>query len=290
MWRKFKPRISFWKAALWRPGRGRRFMSSLVWVLGLIGILRSEFLPAAQQDSSRILIFIPRLAWYWWVLGILTFTLFSVMEGAYRIYTKKVGELNKEKEQLTTDLNKSNVRVTDLTTTLQKRNEDFDTLQIQWKFRGDDIEKLEENVRVLQSELDSLKAYKLKFEVDATRSQVSVDSHPYEEFNITLQLYIRFENSDIHPCTVRSVNVLLMKRNEDDAASAIPLTEQRLYTILVENDKAIERRWENRNLSINGRELTLYHVIDGYISVSGDYREILDSNCFLRVTMDAMNQ
>lgn len=154
----------------------------------------------------------------------------------------------------------------------------------------DEVSTLDAEVSRLQSEIVKLTEHKLTFEIDTPRSQISVDGHPYEEFNITLNFYIRFENSDIHPLIVRSVNVLLMKRNEDETESAIPLTEQILYTTLMENDEAIQHRWENRNLSINGRELTLYHTIDGYISVSGDFREILDSNCFLRVTMDAMNQ
>jgi hypothetical protein len=164
-------------------------------------------------------------------------------------------------------------------------------LNAQHQFEKEQLEKQHrEEIDLLKSQLDKLTAYKLTFEVDVPRSQIHVDGHPYEDFNVNLNLYIRFENSDIYPLIVRGVNVLLMKTNEDKTASAIPLTKQMLYTTLVENDRAVQRGWESRNLSVNGRELTLSHTIDGYLSVSGDYREILDSSCFLRITMDAMNQ
>jgi hypothetical protein len=81
-----------------------------------------------------------------------------------------------------------------------------------------------------------------------------------------------------------------VKRNEDKTESEIPRDELLIYSSVIENEQQVEHSWENINLSIKGRELTLYHRVEGHISVSGDYREILDKDCFLRVTMDAMNQ
>lgn len=154
----------------------------------------------------------------------------------------------------------------------------------------DRVKTLEAEVGVLQSELDKLKTHKLKFDVDAERSQIHVSGHPYDDFSVGFQLHIRFENSDIYPLTVRSVIVLLIKRNEDKTESEIPHIKRLIYTSIMENDQQVDHSWEDRNLSINARELTLYHRVEGYVEVAGDYREILDKDCFLRVTMDAMNQ
>jgi hypothetical protein len=152
------------------------------------------------------------------------------------------------------------------------------------------IKRLERANESLQSELDNLKTHKLTFDIDAPRSQIHIGGHPYDDFFVGFQLYIRFENSDIHPLTVRSVNILLVKRNEDKTESEIPRDELLIYSSVIENEQQVEHSWENINLSIKCRELTLYHRVEGHISVSGDYREILDKDCFLRVTMDAMNQ
>jgi len=154
----------------------------------------------------------------------------------------------------------------------------------------DRVTTLEAEISALQSELDKLKTYKLKFEIDAGRSQIYVEGNPYEDFSVGFHLYIRFENSDIHPLTVRSVIVSLMKRNEDESVSEIQPIDRLTHTTVIENDEQVDHSWENRNLSVGGRELTLYHTVEGHIKVLGDYREILDKDCFLRVTVDAMNQ
>ncbi|MGA9995449.1 MAG: hypothetical protein WBP93_08550, partial [Pyrinomonadaceae bacterium] len=105
--------------------------------------------------------------------------------------------------------------------------------------------------------------------------------------------YIAFENTDINPLTVKSVKVLLIKLNEDGTESEIPLISQDLYEAILGEAHPLskkELKWERRNLSIEGRTQTPFHRIEGHINADGDYRKILDSNCFLRVTMDAMNQ
>jgi hypothetical protein len=140
-----------------------------------------------------------------------------------------------------------------------------------------------------QSEIDKLTAHKLTFEIDAPRSKVTVNGD-IDEFNVVLHLYICFHNADIMRRTVRSVSVLLMKRNADKTESEIPLTEQKLYTVLVEHDQRVEHSWGNRNISVEAGELTLYHTIQGHMAVSDDYRKILNANCFLRVAVQATSQ
>lgn len=266
-------------------------MSSLIWVLGLIGILRSELLPVAQQDSSRILMLIPRLAWYWWVLGILTFTLLSVMEGAYRIYTKKVEELNKELDKLRR-IHPQEIEAAKA----QGKSENEEKVRFfedRWKYTLPQIKhQYETKIRELETEIAKLSTYKLKFEIDATRSKICVNGN-IDAFDVVLNLYICFINSDIHAVTARSVNVLLMKRNEDNTELEIPPIERELRDVAYAEGRPIgpvDLKWEHRNLSIAHRATTLYHTIQGNIAVSGDYREILDNKCFLRVTMQAMNQ
>lgn len=147
----------------------------------------------------------------------------------------------------------------------------------------------QQKVSVLQSEIDKLKADKLTFELDVPRSKVAVHGDP-DEFNLILHLHICFHNSDSTPRTVRSVNILLVKRNQDNTESEIPLRERKVYSKLVENDLPVDDLWDHRNIPVMPGEMTLYHAIQGHLAVSGDYRQILDENCFLRVTMQAMNQ
>jgi hypothetical protein len=63
-----------------------------------------------------------------------------------------------------------------------------------------------------------------------------------------------------------------------------------LYSIIIENNERAEHRWDNINLAIKAKDLTKYQTIQGHIVASGDYRKTLNENCFLRVTMEAMNQ
>jgi hypothetical protein len=130
---------------------------------------------------------------------------------------------------------------------------------------------------------------------------VNVVSYYDEQYSVVLRLYIRFENSDVHPLTVKKVKVLLIKSGEDGTESELPLIapdltpeiSQELYEALFDKENPLaksEYKWGDRNLSIEARHQTPFHVIEGRISGDGNYRKILDSNCFLRVTMDGMNQ
>lgn len=199
------------------------------------------------------------------------------------IYEQVQGELRQEK-QTTLELRKDNE-------TYYKQTIAVDEIT---RKQQDDIESLETQVRALQSELDNLKVYKLKFEIDApSRSHIIVTSFYYETFNVMMRLYIRFENSDIHPLTVKRVSVLLIKKGEDETESEIPLIDSNLYEATYVEEGRLskkEYKWDSRNLSVSGRDWTPYHTIEGHIDANGDCREMLDSNCFLRVTMEAMNQ
>src|ERR1043166_2158376 len=161
-------------------------------------------------------------------------------------------------------------------------------------------ERIEGERDALKGEMDSLKAqlnklntYKLTFEIDARRSHLNVISYHDKQYSVMLRLYICFENSDINPLTVRRLKVLLIRKNEDETESVIPLIAQELYEVLIAEKHPLSRseyKWDDRNLPIEGRQRTLFHTIEGHITAEGDYRRALDSSCFLRVTMEAMNQ
>lgn len=153
--------------------------------------------------------------------------------------------------------------------------------------------KYKAEIDSLKSELDEFKAHKLKFEIDAHRSNVTVTSYHNEQFSVKMHLHICFENSDVNPLTVKRVSVLLIKKNEDETEKEIPLTDKDLYEYVFDNVHALPKReakWEYRNLPVEGRHQTFFHSIEGQISADGDCRAILNKDCFLRVTMEAMNQ
>lgn len=156
------------------------------------------------------------------------------------------------------------------------------------------VEGLRAEIDFLKSQIDKITAYKLIFEIETqSRSYVNLTSYYDESFSVKPTFYIRFENSDIHPLIVKRVNVLIIRKDADGTESEIPIIDQELYEVVFEEEHSLSKReykWDNRNLSIEGRTTTLLHLIKGQLNVFGDYRKVLNTNCFLRVTMETMNQ
>ncbi len=161
-----------------------------------------------------------------------------------------------------------------------------------------EISKLNEEssgkISALQTKLDALTEHKLKFEIDAPRSKVDVSyAHGDEGYSLGLAIFIRFINADIHTLIVQSVNVSLIKLNEDNTESEIVKIGQGLSEMTYDEESTAGwklKSWDNIDLPISGREQTLYHPIRGYIDVAGESAEMFNSSCFLRVCMEAMNQ
>jgi hypothetical protein len=152
----------------------------------------------------------------------------------------------------------------------------------------------EEKQSALQSKIAELTTHKLKFEIDAPRSKVSVSyAHGDEGYSLSLQLYIRFINADIHILIVRSVNASLIKVNEDNTETEIVKIGQGLTEMTYDEHSTAGwnlKGWDNIDLAVSGREQTLYHPIRGYIDVVREARQMFVSSCYLRVSMAAMNQ
>lgn len=156
-------------------------------------------------------------------------------------------------------------------------------------------------VESLKSEIDSLNAtiaqltqHKLKFEIDASRAKVTVAyDNSDNAYSVSLHLFICFRNSDEHPLIVYSVSALLIKKNEDGTESEIPNIEHELNQVVYDethNSQWKLTSWSSMNLRISERGTTEYKALRGHIIVSGKYRELFNANCFLRVSMEAMNQ
>jgi hypothetical protein len=144
-----------------------------------------------------------------------------------------------------------------------------------------------------QTEIELRKTYKLAFEIDTTRSHVFVASYYDKQYSIMLRLYIRFENSDLeHTRRVKRVKVLLIKKNADETETEIPLTDSDLDDVVYTEDRPFGKDfdWNDRNLAVESGDWTPFHIIEGHISASGDPRKMLDKDCFLRVTMEAVSQ
>jgi hypothetical protein len=81
-----RSRLAFWKSTL----RGWWIMTGiLMFVWGLVGNIRSEFISQAAQDSWRLPTLFPQVSWYWLVIAFLVLTLVAVLEGAYRQWNKE---------------------------------------------------------------------------------------------------------------------------------------------------------------------------------------------------------
>jgi hypothetical protein len=172
------------------------------------------------------------------------------------------------------------------------------TKNIHAEWPAPNVKNLKDCIKELEAQIAAREEL-LTFEIDAPRSKVNVTNYNNDGFSVNLQLYISFENSDTNPLTVKSVNILLMRANEDGTESEIPpvniidRVDRELYEVISAGNHPLSKsevRWEYRNLSVPLRTQTLYHSVLGHIGVSGDCRKILNENCFLRVTMDAMNQ
>jgi hypothetical protein len=237
------------------------------------------------------------------VLSVLSMFLMWVAMTVRRFHERTVGELNGEISDLENELPAKDKLIDGLRNSFDLLGVSIKSksLEAQWaKERYErEISRLKSEVIGLKGQLNILKTYKLKFEIDVPRSKLTVTSYYDEQFSVRMRLYIRFENTDIHPLTVKSINVLLLRANEDGTESEIPLVivrgrdDQELYEEIFADEHPLSRRelkWKYRDLSVPARTPTLFHRIDGHISADGYYQEILNSNCFLRVTMDAMNQ
>lgn len=153
----------------------------------------------------------------------------------------------------------------------------------------DEVSNLTLEIDSLKSQLDKLTVYKLIFEVDVPRSKANVflDSAGYI---VSLKLQIRFINSDEQPLYMNRLAIALIRKDESGTESEIPKIEQTLYEMRYEEDQWNFHGWDNIDLKISGRDKTPCHSIKGNIIIPHDSRWLLDSNCFLRVCMEAMNQ
>lgn len=311
------------KEILWRPGV--LIVLTLYGALQLVSNLIAWTLPAEEQAKYQ---FIKLLTWRVWLIAtpLLTLILIGlIVRAAHKVVEKrdvehkaeidKVNEAHKAKIEQKEEEHKSEQ---------SKLIEGHAKVELAlMRLRETEVEGLKKNFRLIHEgqlkreeetrkrndalianlrhkltdkvhQIYKLTTYKLKFEIDApSRSFVTVTSYYDEQFSVMMRLYIRFENSDVHPLTVKGVSVLLIKKDEDDTESEIPLIKQDLYEVVYDEEHPLskkEYKWDSRNLSVGGRDWTPYHTIDGHINADGDYRKILDSSCFLRVTMEAMNQ
>ena len=79
-------------------------MSITLFLWGLFGNIRNDFISAANQDKWRLPALFPEVSWYWLVIAFLVLTLFAVLEGAYRTHRQAIADFGSDLNLRTTDL------------------------------------------------------------------------------------------------------------------------------------------------------------------------------------------
>jgi len=121
------PRYHFWRSALkgwWLIVTG----AFSIWTL--LGKLRVELVPAADQDKWKLPFLLPHVPWYWWLTGVSILTLAAVLEGSYRAYRKSIDGVTRDKEpgkqeslERPSQLTEANARIRERHSQLEKKHE-----------------------------------------------------------------------------------------------------------------------------------------------------------------------
>src|SRR6266849_3380707 len=90
-------RAHYWKSSF--RGLGL-ILSIILLVWGVFGNIRSEFIPAADQEKWRLPILFPHVPWYWLVIIFLVITLMAIFEGSFREHRKQTLSMSSESERL----------------------------------------------------------------------------------------------------------------------------------------------------------------------------------------------
>jgi len=167
------PRIAFGKSSL----RGWWIiMSALLFLWGVFGNIRSDFISAADQEKWKLPSLFPQVSWYWLVIIFLILTLIALFEGAYKTHRKKVEEI---------ELNFNAQKTT-----------------------------LENEIKTLKNRISELTKHKLRFEIKSYVAGIrDCGGSNIPSYAISVDATLRFENLASQPMKIKNLYISLWKRN-----------------------------------------------------------------------------
>jgi hypothetical protein len=221
------------------------------------------------------------------------------------LHDRTVGNFENEKREVLRAAGEDVMRYRSLYTEAQRKAEGFE----------DYGKKLEALVKAVESERDLLKSeleerdrYKLFLIVDfkpfpspyrAEFHQSEVSLHLHEDVvafepgqpielswsTLTADLIIFFENRHADKVVIRTVGVSLLRKTPRGNEKSIPFKTERLNTYPITSSPSTLDGYTVKGLSITTPMRLQYHM-----ELGARLGQRLNHDCFLRVTMDAMNQ
>lgn len=166
----------------------------------------------------------------------------------------------------------------------------------------DKKESSKEQTGALKPQLEEQETHKLIIEVDTSlESQVllfhetdniypnGIERGRYDHYIVNTYLRLRFVNNDVHPTTVRKVNVSLV-REVGGRRNEIPLRTSYPPNIEKGTGQGIQRVNIDDGIPIAASELTTYFKLNQILELRTEDAEKLDADCFLRVTTLSQRQ
>jgi hypothetical protein len=141
----------------------------------------------------------------------------------------------------------------------------------------------------LEGQFKRLTEHKLVFEVDERKTRVNLYEPDGQlvRLAIAAKIALRFENKDIHPISMKRLNVTLHKLQPEQPAKDIDTT----ITFIYSSSGTRIKDDDFEGMMIQGRTLTPFYLVEAILVIDDDEVKKADDLeaglHFLRVTMDA---
>jgi preprotein translocase subunit SecG len=158
------------------------------------------------------------------------------------------------------------------------------------------ITTLETERASLKAQIEERDKHKLILEVDTglymdgfepKQSGVIIQNGDFERYIVKPYFRVRFWNHAPHKLTTRSVKVFLMRKTEN-GEEVVPSISSHVDNQAEE--VGIRRRFDFDNFTVEGGTPSERIELLCDFELTAKQAELLDENCFLRISMEAMNQ
>lgn len=279
--KRLRQRCAFWKPAF---GGWRVVIAAIIFLWGLFGNFRSDFISATEQDKWRLPTLFPRVPWYWLVIVLLGLTVIVLLEGGYRSHTSILQKLKRKYIRRRKRINRKFMAERAIVGQYAK---DLTAANVEKEKLEDELHSLRGSFAELETEKDSLKFQledlkKLRLIVNTNRqSEVRVEVEDGKYF-ITAYLKIHVENHALVSVPLRNLEASLLRKTKRGAEKEIPRSKTPL-TALAGPEALL-----NHDVLAGRVSEPLWYF--GVVDMLPGYWKRLNHTCFLRVTMEAMRQ
>ena len=155
---------------------------------------------------------------------------------------------------------------------------------------------MEEKLRTTQLELEKLRSeiaenekHKLIFEIDIRKTIIRVEQTK-SALRIYADIQLRFENRDIHPLSVKNIDITLHRMGIENVKSSADIFT--LFAILRVTSNGVQLNNDVfEGMTIAGHQLSSYYLIETMIAIEDEENiktaEDLDVTDYLRITMQS---